>query len=71
MTPDAETIDAIEKLGYALYRDREYRLGTKVLALVLHWRGPSSLGFTCDVDESAGLAEVIELRGWSKKVPCA
>lgn len=26
--------------------------------------------FACDIDESAGLAEVVELNGYSRKVPC-
>ena len=29
------------------------------------------LTFRCEPDESAGMAEVVELRGYSKRVPCA
>ena len=60
---------AIEEVGIELMRRADPRAAT-LLAVVLQWR---SLGqFACDdVDESAGMAEVIELHGWSKQVPCA
>ncbi len=31
---------------------------------------PRSVSFACDVDESAGLAEVVDLNGYSRKVVC-
>ncbi len=60
----------LEDIIYALYRSRESLLAVRLGALVLRWREETGV-FACDgVDESAGLAEVVELSGYSRKAPC-
>ncbi len=73
MTPDerkAQDILEIEEAVYALYRSCENDIAVRMAAIALRKRGELS-GFRCDVGESAGMAEVIELNGYSKRVPCA
>ncbi len=69
---DVTQVALIEEIGVELMRRGDLR-ATTLLAVVLQWR---LLGqppaFRCEhVDESAGLAEVVELHEWSKQVPCA
>lgn len=68
---DSETIAVIEAMGERLLRQQEPELAFKLLALCLGWKSaPAS--FHCDIDESAELADVVELRGYSRRVPgCA
>lgn len=69
---DSETVRLIEIAGERLLREGEYYRGTKLLAFVLAWRALGrTVEFRCDIDESAGMAEVVELQGWSRKVPCS
>ena len=64
----AEEIAAIEYAGECLLRANDAERGLKLLALCLKWR---SLGMPLpDTPETAG-AEVVELHGWSRRVPCA
>ena len=68
---DSELIALIERVGQRLLNQNEVD-GIKLLALGLSWRSIGRPVFECHVDESAGLAEaqVVELLGYSKKVPC-
>ena len=66
-----EQMEFLEELGFELGRERKHHLATKVLAIALAWRGAPTLRFECDIDESAGMAEVVELHGYSKRTPCA
>lgn len=59
-------IAAIEQVGLDLIRQKDERAST-LLSVVLAYR--CARGFVCDVDESAGMAEVAELNGYSKRVP--
>ncbi len=73
MTPDerkAQDILEIEEAVFALYRSHENSIASRMAAIVLRKRGELN-GFRCDIDESAGMAEVVELHRWSKQVPCA
>ncbi len=60
----------IEEAVYALYRNGENGIAVRMAAIALRKRGELS-GFVCEIDESAGMAEVIELNGYSRRVPCA
>ncbi len=60
----------LEDAAAALYRANAYTEAICISAKALRWRGELE-AFRCDIDESAGLAEVVELNGWSKRVPCA
>ena len=68
----AEDIQAIEDAGYTLYRVKEDTQALGLHALALRLRATSGLWetreFRCNVDESAGMAEVHELHEHSKKV---
>ncbi len=65
---DVTQVTLIEEIGVELMRRADPRAAT-LLAVVLQWR---SLGrFACDPDESGGMAEVVELNGYSRKAPCA
>ncbi len=60
----------LEEAMAALYRAQANAEAIKLGALALRFRGEILATFNCNVDESAGLAEVVELNGWSRKVPC-
>lgn len=69
---DVTQVALIEEIGVELMRRGDLR-ATTLLAVVLQWR---LLGqppaFSCDVDESGGMAEVVELHDYSRRVtPCA
>lgn len=82
----------IEDLGKEFIRAEQHETATKLLAIALAWKvSPivhyGNAFFGCDIDESAGMAEVhdacgcerchpeihnvIEMQGYSRKVPCA
>ena len=65
-----EDIQAIEDAGYSLYRAHEDTQALALHALALRLRAISGFGgaFECDVDESAGMAEIVDLHDFSKKV---
>lgn len=68
---DYETIQTIESVGEDLLRQDDPDRGLRLLTLVLTWRSLGKREFHCDdIDESAGLADVVELNGYSRKVPC-
>lgn len=67
---DEEQYLLIEDLGKAALREKNHELGTKLLVIALAWKVAPIVRFGCNVDESAGLAEVHELHGHSMKVPC-
>ena len=65
---DETQVALIEEIGVELMRRADPRAAT-LLTVVLQW---GLLGqFACDPDESGGMAEVVELNGYSKKAPCA
>ena len=61
----------IEDLGIAALREGDQEIGTKLLAIALAWKYAPAVSFACDIDESAGMAEVFEMHGHSRKAPCA
>lgn len=67
---DAEQAAILEELGEQMLRDRDDR-AFKVLAVSLAYRYATP-AFVCDVDESAGMADVVDIRerlaAYSKKV---
>jgi hypothetical protein len=65
-----EDIIAIEKAAVALMYGGNQKDGTYLLSRCLVWRSDSGVGgaFRCDIDESAGMAEVVELHGHSRRV---
>jgi hypothetical protein len=65
MTLTREDVQTLEAAGKALLRHHENELGTRVLVLALLHRPPV---FACNVDESAGMAEVVELQNYSRCV---
>lgn len=73
---DALQADLIEEIGLELMRKGDER-ASRVLAIFLAWKVSRRAEvsdipvFRCDIDESAGMADVVELHGWSKKAPCA
>jgi hypothetical protein len=72
---DAEQFSLIEELGLEKMRAGEHETATRLLAIALAWKvSPPTTPprvFRCNVDESAGLAEVVHLDPWSRKAPCA
>ena len=60
-------IAAFEAGGEALMRVHDTPNALRLLALALQIRAEHE-GFACDIDESAGMAEVVELHEHSKKV---
>lgn len=68
---DEEQYLLLEDLGKAAMRAKDHELATKLLAIALAWKVAPIVRFGCDIDEFAGMAEVVELQGYSKKVPCA
>ena len=67
---DETQVALIEEIGVELMRRGDLR-ATTLLAAVLQWRLLGQPAFSCDVDESAGMAEVVELHDYSRRVPCA
>ena len=69
----SEQARSLEALGLELFRKGDDRRASMVLAIVLAWRVAPVVSdrFECDVDESAGMAEVIQLQGYSRRAPCA
>ncbi len=59
----------LEDAAAELYRAHAYTEAICISAKALRWRGELE-AFRCDIDESAGLAEVVELNGYSRKAPC-
>lgn len=55
---DAETAAILEELGERMLREHDDR-AFKILSLALAYRYAP---FACDIDESAGIAEVVDLR---------
>lgn len=70
---DSETVALIELQGERLLREGENYRATKLLAFVLGWRALGRrVEFRCDIDESAGLAEVVDIGTYyGKRVPCS
>lgn len=68
---DEEQYLFIEDLGKEFIRAGQQEKGTRLLAIALAWRVSPVARFECEVDESAGMADVVELEGYSRKVPCA
>ena len=76
---DEEQFLFIEGLGKDFIRVGDQDTATKLLAIALAWKVsrdvPEPLendrDFRCWIDESGGLAEVVELAGYSRKAPCA
>lgn len=75
VTLTREDIVAIEEAAHARITAGAIAEGFQLLGRCLAWRYESGIAgevFTCIPDESGGLAEVVELRGYSRKVPgCA
>ena len=59
---DSEQAAKLERLGVDLMREGEYEDATMLLAIALAWKVSPVAQFKCNVDESAGQAEVISLR---------
>ncbi len=68
VTISEQDVHDLEDALTALYRAHANHEAIRMGALALRFR--SLGGFACDVDESAGLAEVVELNGYSRKAPC-
>ena len=68
-TLNREDVDMLELAGVTLLRHHESEIATRLLARALLLR--SQQMFRCDVDESGGLADVVELSSYCKRVPCA
>ena len=66
----AADIELIERAGYRAHRAHDSDEGLALHTLALRLRSTSGLwpGFHCDVDESAGMAEIVDLHDFSKKV---
>ena len=64
---DSEQAAKLERLGVDLMREGEYEDATMLLAIALAWKVSPVAQFKCNVDESAGLAEVHDLQGHSVK----
>ena len=63
-----EQAAAIEEVGQELLAKNDHR-ATALLSAVLAWRYAMPLEFHCNVDESAGMADVIDFQMHSRKVP--
>ena len=61
-----EQAAAIEEVGQELLHAGDHR-ATALLSVVLTFRAAMPLDFHCNVDESAGMAEVVALDDYSKK----
>lgn len=73
-----EQASFLEELGFELMRAGDHERASRLLAVFVAWKispevPPLRLreAFRCEPDESAGMAEVVELHGWSRKAPCA
>ena len=66
-----QDIADLDDVVHALFRAREHTLAIRMGALVLRLRGQVQPEFRCHIDESAGLAEVVELHKYSRGVPCS
>ncbi len=69
VTISEQDIADLEAAMAALYRAHANAEAIRLGALSLRFRGEGDF-LACEVDESAGLAEVVELNGYSKRVPC-
>lgn len=61
----------IEDLGKELLRAAQHETATKLLAIALAWRVSPEVPnvFACDgIDESAGMAELVNLHDFSRRV---
>ena len=67
-----EDIEEMEREGEELMRLNRAGLGVKALARSLRlrqeWSMHEPLAFACDVDESAGMADVVEMHDQSRRV---
>ena len=70
-----EDIEAMEKAGEELMRSHKAAQGLNVLTVALRLRQEWQMyeplpvaSFVCHVDESAGLADVVEMHGHSRRV---
>ena len=63
----------IEDLGKELMRAAQHETATKLLAIALAWRVSPEVPdvFACDIDESAGMADLHDLSNYSRKVGTA
>jgi hypothetical protein len=71
-----DDLETLETCGELLIREGHSAPGVRLLAICLRLREQTQLYaaeqvFACNPDESAGLAEVHELHGYSRKTPCA
>jgi len=70
---DAEQHALIEEIGLELIKT-DYTRGSRLLWIALAWKvsppARTARVFRCEPDESAGMADVVELRGYSRKAPC-
>jgi hypothetical protein len=72
-----DDLETLETCGELLIREGHSAPGVRLLAICLRLREQTQLYaaeqvFMCDdIDESAGLAEIHELHGYSRKTPCA
>ena len=69
----AGDLEDLEEAGKRLIRHHDTTTGLRLLAIALRLREQSGFRaadqvFMCDVDESAGMADVIELHGYSRCV---
>jgi len=68
----AQDIQAIEDAGYSLYRAGEDTQALTLHALALRLRSLGGIWpkqeFHCEVDASAGMADVVDLHDFSKRV---
>lgn len=68
----AGDIETLEEAMEALYRAHDNTLALRLGALALRLREASGFHhervFACDVDESAGMAEIVELNCFSRRV---
>lgn len=76
MTLCAEDLEDLERAGKSLLRHHETTFGIRLLGIVLRLREQSGFCaadqvFMCDVDESAGMADVVEIHSHSWKTPCS
>ena len=65
---DSEQAALLEEVGVDLLREGDEERATKLLAIHLAWRYAKTQRFACDVDESGGLAELLDLHDFSKRV---
>lgn len=61
----------IEDLGKEFVRAAQLETAKQLLDIARAWGLSPIVRFGCDIDESAGMAEVVELNGYSRKTPCA